>query len=165
MRRATEVVVLSAVLLLAGSAIFQWIPDGEVGVSHDAPPGRTERITVEVRNAGGVQGMARSATDFLRGAGYDVVTLGNAESFDEDRSVVIDRVGEMRMARLVAETLGVDSVISEPDPELFVDVTVRLGARWTPPEVSRPRSASGGGGSGSARTLMCGLTGDGEGDS
>lgn len=158
-------VVLAAVLLLAGSAIHQWIPDGEVGVSHDSPPGRVERITVEVRNAGGVQGMARSATDFLRGAGYDVVTLGNAESFDQDRSVVIDRVGEMRMARLVAETLGVDSVISEPDPELFVDVTVRLGAEWAPPEAPRPQPASGGGGRGSARTLMCGVTSDGDGDS
>lgn len=158
-------VVLSAVLLLAGSAIFQWVPDGEVGVGHDPPPVRIERITVEVRNAGGVQGMARSATDFLRGAGYDVVTLGNAESFDQDRSVVIDRVGEMRMARLVAETLGVDSVVSEPDPELFVDVTVRLGARWAPPEVPRPRPASGGEERGSVRTLMCGLTGDGDGNS
>lgn len=158
-------VVLSAVLLLAGSAIFQWIPDGEVGVSHDPPPGRVERITVEVRNAGGVQGMARSATDFLRDAGYDVVMQGNAESFDQDWSVVIDRVGEMRMARLVAETLGVDSVVSKPDPELFVDVTVRLGARWVLPEAPRPQPASGAGGGGSARTLMCGLSGDGDGDS
>lgn len=158
-------VVLSAVLLLAGSAIFQWIPDGEVGVSRDSPPGRVERITVEVRNAGGVQGMARSATDLLRDAGYDVVAFGNAESFDQDRSVVIDRVGEIRMAQLVSETLGVDSVVSEPDPELFVDVTVRLGAGWAPPEVPRPQPASRGGGRGSARTPMCGLTSDSDGDS
>ena len=142
--KATEVLVLVGVFLLAGSAITQWIPDGHVEVGHDPPPPQTEWITVEVRNAGGVQGMARSATDFLRGAGFDVVSLGNADSFDQERSVVIDRVGEPTIARLVAEALGVDSVASAPDPELFVDVTVRLGSEWAPPRASRPDHLGGG---------------------
>lgn len=93
---------------------------------------------MDVRNAGGVDGMARAATDYLRGAGFDVVGLGNARSFDQETSVVIDRVGNRDAASWVADVLGIDSVASDPDPNLFVDVTVRLGAAWTIPNEPDP---------------------------
>ena len=48
------------------------------------------RVTVEVLNAGGVSGMARAATVALRSAGFDVVSFGNASSFDQVESVVVD---------------------------------------------------------------------------
>lgn len=130
--------VTAGVVLLLGSALGQWIP------ADAAPEGRavlspgTERVTVEVRNAGGVAGMARAATDHLRSAGFDVVTLGNANSFDREGSVVIDRVGERETALAVAGALGIDSVMSEPDPNLYVDVTVRLGSGWTVPRETVP---------------------------
>ena len=121
--------------VLALSAIGQWVSD------ETAPPGQallsrgTERVTVEVLNAGGVDGMAKVATDHLRAAGLDVVKLGNAAAFDQDSTVVIDRVGSLQKAAAVAEALGVRSVTSERDANLFVDVTVRLGSDWTAPEV------------------------------
>ena len=120
-------------VLLLGSALGQWIP-GDTGPEGQAvrSPG-TERVTVEVRNAGGVAGMARTATGHLRHAGFDVVSLGNASTFDQEESVVIDRVGERETAAAVAGALGIDSVRSEPDPNLYVDVTVRLGSDWTVP--------------------------------
>lgn len=130
--------VTAGVVLLLGSALGQWIPgdaapDGQAVLS----PG-PDRVTVEVRNAGGVAGMARAATDHLRSAGFDVVALGNATSFDQEGSVVIDRNGEREAALAVAGALGIDSVRSEPDPNLYVDVTVRLGSDWTAPQETAP---------------------------
>lgn len=93
------------------------------------------RVRVEVKNGGGVSGMAWGATKQLRGRGFDVVGYGNASSFDHERpSVVIDRVGDPSLARAVAEALGIDNVVSEPDANLYVDVSVVLGAEWTAAE-------------------------------
>lgn len=92
-----------------------------------------DRVTVDVRNAGGVDGLARMATDHLRGAGFDVVSLGNARTFGHDATAVIDRVGDPEKAAAVARALGVQRIASEPDSNLYVDVTVRLGSDWSPP--------------------------------
>lgn len=117
---------------------MQWIPGRTAPEGPILSPGTESRITVDVRNAGGVDGMARSATDYLRGEGFDVVAVGNAGSFDQKESVVIDRVGNLEPAIRVADVLAIDSVISEPDLNLFVDVTVRLGAEWTIPQEPEP---------------------------
>ena len=89
------------------------------------------RVRVEVLNIGGVSGMGRDATESLRDAGFDVVELGNVLPFDADReSLVIDRVGRTDVAHAVAKALGIDNVQSDPDPNLYVDVSVLLGSAW-----------------------------------
>jgi hypothetical protein len=90
------------------------------------------RVRVEVLNAGGVAGMARRATDLLRDRGFDVVYLGNAGNFRQDVTVVLARTANVESARLVAEALGIDSVVLEPDPQLYLDATVHLGRDWPP---------------------------------
>jgi hypothetical protein len=95
------------------------------------PP--AERVRVEVLNAGGVSGVARDATMRLREGGFDVVQFGNARAFDRDSSVVIDRVGRPDLAQAVANALGIGNVLTEPDPNLFVDATVLLGKSWSGP--------------------------------
>ena len=94
-----------------------------------------ERVRIEVLNAGGVSGMAREATEVLREAGFDVVTFGNAAAFDSLRaSEVVDRVGRSDIARAVATAIGIDNVQSDPDPNLFVEVTVLVGRDWVGPD-------------------------------
>jgi hypothetical protein len=111
----------------------------EVEATRDLTRWSGNRVRVEVLNGGGVPGMARAATDRLRDVGFDVVSFGNAASFDADRpSVVIDRVGHPELARAVAAGLGIDNVHSEPDPNLYVEVTVVLGGAWTPDSVPNP---------------------------
>ncbi len=103
-----------------------------------------ERVRVEVINAGGVSGMAGEATSALRGAGFDVVDFGNARAFDSTRaSQVVDRVGRANIARAVAEELGIDNVLSEPNPNLYVDVTVVLGQDWSGPARTAPAEGPG----------------------
>lgn len=94
-----------------------------------------ERVRIEVLNAGGVTGMAREATTVLREAGFDVVTFGNAATFDSLRaSEVVDRVGRSDIVQAVATAIGIDNVQSDPDPNLFVEVTVVVGRDWVGPE-------------------------------
>lgn len=91
------------------------------------------RVRVEVLNGAGTGGIAREATDRLRDAGFDVVFFGNAPRFDHATSTVLARGGDAEAARRVAELLGVADVRAEPDPELYLDVTVVLGADWVAP--------------------------------
>lgn len=134
--RATLFLVVAAVgIVLVGSAVVQWIPEDRAPQDYSLLTLGENRVTVDVRNAAGVEGLARSATDYLRGAGFDVVSLGNARTFGSDTTVVIDRVGETSKAAAVASALGVVRVVSQPDSNLFVDVTVRLGSDWSAPQV------------------------------
>jgi hypothetical protein len=124
-----------------GEGIFRSLERVEEGVEGSAlealPP--DVRVRVEVLNAGGVPGMASLAKDELRELGFDVVYFGNAASFDAEESEVIHRGTDPSYARAVAEALGIESVRSEPDSTLLLDVTVRLGARWLSGEERRVR--------------------------
>ena len=133
LRATLLVLAVVAAVLLVGSGLGQWIPEDRTpGDGALMTPGE-DRVTVDVRNGGGVDGMARTATDHLRAAGFDVVSLGNAGTFGHDTTVVFDRVGDLERAAAVARALGVTRVTSEPDSNLFVDVTVRLGSDWSAP--------------------------------
>jgi len=114
--------------------------DGEDGVAANVSvQWEGDDVEVEVLNGGGVAGMAGDATEQLRLAGFDVVIFGNASSFDPDRpSQVIDRVGRTDAAQAVAAALGIDIVLSDPDPNLYVDVTVVVGGAWTPRQGINP---------------------------
>jgi hypothetical protein len=131
MSRVGVAVGLVGVVALAGAAAYA-SSFAEVApvIPRLNPPPPTERVRVEVRNAGGVSGQARAATARLRDLGFDVVSFGNAGRFDRDSSMVVDRVGRADLARAVADILGIPQVVADPDPNLFVDVTVLLGRDW-----------------------------------
>jgi len=95
-------------------------------------PTSDSRVKVEVLNGAGVPGIAGAVRDLLRDEGFDVVYFGNASSFDQENSVVIDRTARGGGARAVAHSLGVSELRVEPDTTLLVDVTVLIGADWTP---------------------------------
>lgn len=118
-----------------GSALSQHWRAGEVAVEAPAPRAAAERVRVEVLNGSGKSGLARGATDLLREDGFDVVYFGNAKESGLDSSLVLDRVGRVDMARAVADALGIRSVTSAPDSNLYLDVTVVLGAEWSRPTV------------------------------
>lgn len=133
-----RVLLIFAVILAAGaflgSAWVQWKPAEERTV--ETPEGHVIRIPgtvrAEVLNAGGRPDMAREATIRLRDQGVDVVYFGNAGTFGRDSSVVLDRVERLDAARAVADVLGIRQVRSQPDSNLYLDVTVLLGEDWEP---------------------------------
>lgn len=145
-RRVRALILVAALLavgVLAGSALSQWwtVPGSEATAATARAAGTIaerwaaprERVRVEVLNAAGRPNLARQATDVLRDGGFDVVYFGNASAFDGQPSVVLDRVGRVELARTVADALGIRQVRSEPDTNLFVDVSVRLGEEWDRP--------------------------------
>jgi LytR cell envelope-related transcriptional attenuator len=129
---AAVVVILAAGAFL-GSAYAQWWgrTDGAPGPRSTRTAGG--RVRVGVLNGGGVSGLAADATNYLRDEGFDVVDIGNEASFGRDSSVVLDRVGDVAAARAVADALGIRIVRSEPDSNLYLDVSVLLGSDWRPP--------------------------------
>lgn len=145
-RGLVVVVVVLGVGILAGSAISQW--RGRSGAAPTAgrilPSAGSKRVRVEVLNGGGTSGAARAATEQLRDRGFDVVYFGNATAFGRDSSVVLDRVGATEQARTVADALGIRNVRSEPDSNLYLDVSVVLGTDWAPaaPETDPANEAS-----------------------
>jgi len=125
--------VLVGAGVLLGSSISQWWQPPVPGVSLAPLPIFRGRVRVEVLNGGGHSGVAREATAALRELGLDVVYYGNSETFSDDPSVVMDRVGRLEDARKVADALGIREVRSEPDSNLYVEMTVRLGPEWPQP--------------------------------
>ena len=132
LRALGVVLVILALGTLIGSAISQWAGGKPMVGAGTGRKIERERIRVEVLNGGGHAGAAREATDQLRDLGFDVVFFGNAGSFDRDSSVVLDRMGHIESARDVADALGIRNVRSEPDSNLYLDVSVVLGMEWMP---------------------------------
>lgn len=124
--------VILVVGVLVGSAVSQWGGSPVVPLPQGAHRRAAGRVRVEVLNGGGYAGAAREATETLRDLGFDVVYFGNAGTFDRDSSVVLDRMNALDRARDVADALGIRNLRSEPDSNLYLDVTVVLGRDWQP---------------------------------
>ena len=86
-------------------------------------------IQVEVRNGAGVDHLAAETTHFLRERGFDVVDVGNYKTFQQERSVVIDRVGDPKAAEKVAEALGLPPSRVQQDirRQYYLDASVIIG--------------------------------------
>jgi anionic cell wall polymer biosynthesis LytR-Cps2A-Psr (LCP) family protein len=79
-----------------------------------------ERVfTVEVLNGTGTSGLAGRTAELLRGFGYDVISIGNAERQDYEHTEIIDRSGYGDVAKAMAEVIRCTNIRSEsplPDP-------------------------------------------------
>lgn len=130
LRAAAVVGVVLVVGAFLGSAYAQWrsVPEARSDSARVTELGGVVRV--EVLNAAGTPDIARHATERLRSAGFDVVYYGNADAFDRDSSVVLDRSNRLDAARAVADVLGIRNVRSRPDSNLYLDVSVLLGREW-----------------------------------
>ena len=92
----------------------------------------THDIHVEVLNGCGEDGIARELGSRLRALGFDVITVGNAESYNYPETLVIDRVGKLEFAQQVANAIGVSNTIQQiiPDPFRIEEVTVVIGGDY-----------------------------------
>lgn len=95
----------------------------------DSKNDKEKPIEVQVLNGSGFIGLASECRNYLRTLDYDVVSEGNAEDFNFDSTVIIDRRGKMRNAEKVAYALNVpyENVIQQINDYLFLDVTIIIG--------------------------------------
>jgi hypothetical protein len=96
----------------------------------DVPGDHGPAVTVEVLNASGKSGLARTGTRVLRSAGIDVVNYftapGDVGTLDSTR-ILVRRGGESA-GQVVRKALRLGSVMLRPDSSRLVDVSVLLGA-------------------------------------
>jgi hypothetical protein len=131
---AASLVAVAVVVVLVVSMVMR---PGDRGEATDDPFQRLaeeqaalapdQRPQIEVLNGCGVSGIAARAQDYLREKGYDVVNVENARDFRYRRTLVIDRGGDVRIARALARDLGTSNLIRQVRPDLVLQATVILG--------------------------------------
>ncbi|HAY32544.1 MAG TPA: hypothetical protein DCY06_00285 [Bacteroidetes bacterium] len=86
-------------------------------------------IQLEVQNGTGEKGIAAVFTEYLRKNGVDVVESGNFNTEDEERTLLIDRIGDNAKAKRVASILGLNNrnIIQQINNSLYLDITVVIG--------------------------------------
>lgn len=97
----------------------------------DVRPGQI--IQIDLLNGCGVPGAAQTFTRYLRARGYDVVEMKNYKTFDVKESLVIDRSGNVELAKKVAYALGVSEkdIVQQINHDYFVDVSVVIGKNFS----------------------------------
>jgi hypothetical protein len=109
--------------LIAGSVYLRWRENREI-----AKRLRIRQVRVEVLNGTPTEGIAQKVTDRLRKAGFDVVSITNAENDSFPETVVVDRAdNKAANARLVAEALHCENIIPQLEPTSLLEVTVIIG--------------------------------------
>jgi len=132
------VAVLLLVGALLGSVLLEWGDRrGGMGTSADRAPltrgvsvHEGARVSLEVLNGAGDRGAAERMSERLRDMGFDVKTFGNASSFDQARTELLDRSGRTGAVQTIADSLGGVPVRAEPAPDLYLDATLMLGDDW-----------------------------------
>jgi len=128
--------IILALLLVVGMGWAGWRlwtrgDDLDSYAPADARAPEGTRIKVEVLNGTRTKGLARRATIYLRGRGFDVVGSGT-NSEPRATTVVYDRSSPPEWAGLVGRALNAP-VVTLPDSSRYLDVTVILGANWRLP--------------------------------
>lgn len=123
--------LLAAAAIVAAALSRGPAPELVEGHAYAIPSG-DDRTVVEVLNASGRSGLARSATRMLRRAGVDVVYLGNAAFDTLSVTVVLARRGDSLRAVRVADLLGAARTAVQLDTARRVDATVLLGRDFRP---------------------------------
>jgi anionic cell wall polymer biosynthesis LytR-Cps2A-Psr (LCP) family protein len=62
-------------------------------------------FTVEILNGTAVTGLAARTADLLRGFGYDVISIGNADRNDHETTEIVDRSGDETMVRTFGDII------------------------------------------------------------
>lgn len=137
-RRITLTVVLAllipAVIVLGYSLVRQHLIRPRVDATierSDMMVQAGEKIQINVVNACGADGVARRFTEYLRARRFDVAEIQTAKH-PENRSYVIDHVGDTVSARKVAYALGIpqQQVRTAIDSTLYLRASVVIGADY-----------------------------------
>jgi anionic cell wall polymer biosynthesis LytR-Cps2A-Psr (LCP) family protein len=86
-------------------------------------------VKLEILNGTEINKLAQNTAYLFRKYGYHIEFYGNADKHDYESTAVIDRKGNMEIARRVADFIKCKNVITKTDQELNtqIDVTIILG--------------------------------------
>ncbi|MGA9531905.1 MAG: LCP family protein [Anaerolineales bacterium] len=94
-----------------------------------------EDAKVSVLNGAGIEGLATSTAEFLRGKGLNVIEIANANRLDYAKTILIDYTGNPYTSRYLSELMNLSEsqILSQPSPDNEIDISVILGADWSGP--------------------------------
>lgn len=100
-----------------------------------------ERIyALEILNGTRSQGLAGSTSELYQSFGYDVIRVANAEVSDQEKTIVIDRIGNETVAETIAQVIQCTNIqktsvenldVDDYGTEATVDFTIILGKDFT----------------------------------
>jgi len=103
------------------------IPDGNIALNQDP-------IKISVWNGRGITGLANEFAEFLKREGFDVVEVTNADRFDFERSIIIDRGRrDLKQIEKLCDLLGInkDQIRTIAADDIQTDVTFIIGADYS----------------------------------
>ena len=86
-------------------------------------------LTLEVLNGTDIPKRAANTADIYRRFGYNIQTIGNAGNDEYEKTIVIDRKGNLEAAKQAADIIKCDNVITQIDQDIneVIDITIILG--------------------------------------
>ncbi|MDR2111089.1 MAG: LCP family protein [Spirochaetaceae bacterium] len=98
-----------------GSLIKEIVRQTLGGLTRQGEGVVSERVfTVEVLNGTAATGLAGRTAELLRGFGYDVISIGNADHNNYEKTEIIDRSGQEDMVKTFAEVIRCENIRYEP---------------------------------------------------
>ncbi|MBN1504658.1 MAG: LytR C-terminal domain-containing protein [Candidatus Eisenbacteria bacterium] len=94
------------------------------------PVGLALDVRVMVLNGCGAEGVAEDVAASLRDGGFDIVGTGNADAFDYEHTLVVDRCGSGEKALKVGRALDCGLVLTQRVSAPSSDVVVVVGSDW-----------------------------------
>jgi hypothetical protein len=115
--------------IAVGVAAVVWIAHSRGIVASTPEPERRGggAIRVEVLNGSNVDRAGLQVAEDLRGLGFDVVDVRNADRRDYEETIVLDRVGVPEYAFAVSRALHAKDAVLQRNDDLLLEVTVILG--------------------------------------
>jgi len=113
------VVILLAAVAYVGMSIY--------GIFAPRPTREVESAVL-VLNGCGEEEIGLKTARYLRERGLDVVDFRNADSFDYEETIVVDRAGDFGAAVEVARMLRIPNVIQQIPETPLVDIVIIVGA-------------------------------------
>jgi len=111
-----------------GSLIKEIVRQTLVGLAQPAENMLGDRVfTVEILNGTTVNGLAGRTAELFRGFGYEIVSIGNADRNDYERTIIIDRSGYQNVVRTFADIIRCTNILFD-SPE-FTDPEIDFGIR------------------------------------
>ncbi len=88
-----------------------------------------EVATIDIQNGSASDGIANMASEYLKEQGFSVVSVGNADQFDYQNTIIYDYSGSYYTTRWLAENFNVEPthIIDMSDPNSLVDVRIIIG--------------------------------------
>jgi len=102
----------------------------ETLASTEGVRGEEAGLTLEILNGTKMPGLARRTREIYQSFGFDVVSYGNAETQEIEKTVIIDRKGNREGAARVASIIKCTNIVSGPSTfgsQKNADFTIVLG--------------------------------------